>query len=632
MTTTAPVTKWIVQKPSFNTTANDQSPSIVVDSLNNTYVAYYTTGTTPGNTSSGGNDIVLFKLDSNGNNLWTVQSSSYNTGGSDTFATPTSIALAVDSSDNIYMAFQTTGTVPSDGDLVNPNVNTGSTDVAVAKFNSTNGSIIWVKQKSLFNTTSADLNPTIAVDSSANVYVAYHTSGAVAGKTSTGSSDIVVFKLNTNGTHQWTQQNSNFNSAGSDQSPTIDTDTNGFLYVAYTSSGNRPPLTLASGGQDIVVFKMDTATGATISWIKQDASFNTVNIDTFPSIAVSTGGNVYVAYPTTITGSAYDINIFKLNTSGTTQWLNTFGSFNPINPTDPFDDRVPKIALGPSDNLYVTWYTNGVVPSDSFNTNTRFGGYDIAVLGIDSNGTKIWLTQKTFFNTVVSEFFPAICVDTTGNVYITYTTTGTVTTVLDPNNINSGSGDIVVFKLGYPVCVGSDTEILMADGTIKLIQHIQRGDEVAANTSITKTYKVSDIPKTIHYPMNKINMCEFDTNCLENNVPNKPLIISTGHPIIHNSTRRSAHFFCDVPNVKMHYDTFIGDIFNIVDREIYLWDLQFDTIGSYVANGVTIQSRHPQSFISPLPKNMFHDISLFSDEIKDDDDPSYELPLLYSKF
>jgi hypothetical protein len=62
----------------------------------------------------------------------------------------------------------------------------------------------------------------------------------------------------------------------------------------------------------------------------------------------------------------------------------------------------------------------------------------------------------------------------------------------------------------------------------------------------------------------------------------------------------------------------------------HLFDLQFDQIGSYVANGVTVQSRHPQSFITPLPKELYFDKNLFQNEKKDDNDPNYEFPLVHS--
>ena len=62
-----------------------------------------------------------------------------------------------------------------------------------------------------------------------------------------------------------------------------------------------------------------------------------------------------------------------------------------------------------------------------------------------------------------------------------------------------------------------------------------------------------------------------------------------------------------------------------------MWDLQFDTVGSYVANGVTVQSRHPRSYLTPMPKELYFDQNLYTDELKNDYDPAYEFPYVSEK-
>jgi len=59
-----------------------------------------------------------------------------------------------------------------------------------------------------------------------------------------------------------------------------------------------------------------------------------------------------------------------------------------------------------------------------------------------------------------------------------------------------------------------------------------------------------------------------------------------------------------------------------------LWDLQFETVGTYVANGVTIQSRNPRSNLTPLSKDLYFDQSLYDGDLIDDFDPANEFPLV----
>jgi hypothetical protein len=61
-----------------------------------------------GGTSLGANDIVLFKLDSNGNFLWSSQNPTVNTSLNDNLILGSN-ALSVDSQGNSYIVYRTTG-------------------------------------------------------------------------------------------------------------------------------------------------------------------------------------------------------------------------------------------------------------------------------------------------------------------------------------------------------------------------------------------------------------------------------------------------------------------------------------------------------------------------------------------
>jgi hypothetical protein len=114
-TTTSPWTKQL------GTSSNDGGSGVTTDSSDNIYVTGYTYGDLDGNTSSGGQDIILVKYNSSGTKQWTKQlgTSSNDVGN----------GVTTDSSDNIYVTGYT------EGDL-DGNTNLGQKDIFLVKYNS----------------------------------------------------------------------------------------------------------------------------------------------------------------------------------------------------------------------------------------------------------------------------------------------------------------------------------------------------------------------------------------------------------------------------------------------------------------------------------------------------------------
>lgn len=180
-------------------------------------------------------------------------------------------------------------------------------------------------------------------------------------------------------------------------------------------------------------------------------------------------------------------------------------------------------------------------------------------------------------------------------------------------------------------CIAYNTKILMANKTEHNIQNLERGMVVAGDADLTTTYKIARVLKNKLYPDFEIGISSFDKNSIGNNIPNRKLLITNGHPIYFESTRRAAKLFSNIDGIKSYDKIKAGDILPKEDDNDlhYLWDLQFETIGSYVANGLKIQSRHPQSFITPLPKELYFDENLYNSCTKNDHDPEYDCPLIY---
>jgi hypothetical protein len=354
---------WVKQQPTFNTAESEGAPHITIDKDDRLIIAYMSSGTIPGGTNIGSSDVVVMKMDTNGNIIWIKEQSAHNTTAFD-YAPE----VATDISANIYVTYRTSGTVTGQTD-------TGGDDIVLFKLTPA-GDLSWVVQNSFFNTTLDDDFPKIAVDAMGNSYVGYFTRGTPTGETHTGvgTNDIVLFKYDTYGNSEWVKQQPTFNTPLEDTRPSLAVDASGNLIVTYQTSGTISGGT-ASGGNDIVVMKMDSA--ANILWAKQNPAFNTTQSDNFPSIALDTSDNIYISYYTTGTvpgqefaGGFSDIVVFSLDGSGTLRWVQQRPAFN----TTEGWSYTPRIALDKTGGIYVTYYTQGAIPGG-----VNSGGYDIVI-------------------------------------------------------------------------------------------------------------------------------------------------------------------------------------------------------------------------------------------------------------
>jgi hypothetical protein len=415
--------QWVAQQALMNTIGDDVSPTIASDSAGNIYVSYQTTGTVSGGTFMGVSDICVFKMNPSGVVQWIKEQAVMNTLVDDQYP-----RIAVDPSGNVYVTYYTGGTV-SGGTFLG-----GVYDVAAFKMDS-NGAVQWINELALMNTTGADYNPAITVDSTGNVYISYNTTGTVSGGVFSGGADICVLKMNTGGVVQWIKEQAVMNTNGFDYNPSIAVDLTGNVYVSYYTGGTVSGGVL-SGSNDIVVFKMDSS--GVVQWIQESTIVNTSASDTAPSIAVDSGGNSYVAYSSTGTVSGgtfigtFDIVVFKLNTSGVVQWVRQQQVMNTT-----ASDTVPTIAVDLVGSTYVSYQTAGTVSNGTF-----IGVYDIVVFKMNTLGQVLWIKELAVTNTILNDTSPSITVDLSGLIYVTYQTTGAVF-----GGTNIGGSDVVVFKL-----------------------------------------------------------------------------------------------------------------------------------------------------------------------------------------
>jgi hypothetical protein len=311
----------------------------------------------------------------------------------------------------------------------------GNDDIVVFKMN-TNGNVLWIKQQTIMNTTSSDTRPSIAVNASGNVYVSYQSTGTVSGGTFLGLTDVVVFKMDTNGNMIWIKQQAIMNSTGDINRTSIDVDDFGNAFVCHNTSGTISGGTFL-GINDIVVFKLNT--DGNMVWIKQERVMNTTANDAVPRIKLDSSGNVYISYNTfggTVSSGTQkgssDIVVFKMDTNGNMVWIKQQPSMNSSS-----SNAFSSIGLDSSGNIYLSYYTDGTVSGGTF-----LGSNDIVVSKMDSSGNVVWTRQRRVMNTVSTDENPSIAVDSSGNVYVTHHANGTVS-----GGTSKGSYDIVLFKM-----------------------------------------------------------------------------------------------------------------------------------------------------------------------------------------
>ena len=159
-------------------------------------------------------------------------------------------------------------------------------------------------------------------------------------------------------------------------------------------------------------------------------------------------------------------------------------------------------------------------------------------------------------------------------------------------------------------------QVLMANGTTKPIQNIERGDMVAGDLHRKTRFKVARLIQTKISANTKVSIVKISKDALGKKQPSQELIISSGHPILYNSLRYRAKCFKNMKGVKYYSKnkTSANKVLPLDDNgQTYsLYNMQFEHDGSFVANDLTIDSVPVNSSIMPLPKSLYFNNNFYN--------------------
>jgi chitodextrinase len=397
----------------IGTSATERGHGIAVDGSGNVYVTGYTTGSLDGQTNAGGEDIFLVKYDSTGARQWTRLSGTagnergesvavhnvtgnvyvtgttagsldgqtysgsgdvylmkYNSSGTKqwtrllgTTAIDNAFSVAVDSSENIYIAGFTNGNLGGQ-------TSSGGTDAFVARYDSS-GNMVWTR---LLGNGTLTYGYAVAVAASGNVYVSGVTRGTLGGQANAGIQDMFVAKYNASGTVQWVRM------AGSsvfDYCYGVAVDGSENVYVSGSSYGDFDGHLNQDGTgstEDLFLVKYDSA-GAKQWSVFHGGAGNDVTY----GMAVDSGGNVYINGNTNadldgqVNSGSHDSILLKYNSAGVRQWTRMLGTSS--------GEYARGMAVDSGDNAYITGFTSG-----NLDGVTNSGGNDGFIVKYDTSG------------------------------------------------------------------------------------------------------------------------------------------------------------------------------------------------------------------------------------------------------
>jgi hypothetical protein len=453
----------------FGGTSIEQSGGIVVDKDSNVFISGRTASltniaTVGANQSSlaGGNgfDGFLAKFSPTGALLWATY---YGGTGADELQ-----KLALDKDQNIFV---TGGSGSSSGIATAgayQTTNNGTSNGILAKFSQA-GNLIWA---TYFGGTSANPFYDIDIDVFDNITIIGTSSSTTSlnfpntHQTSVaGLTDVIIAKFNSAGQIKWATY---YGGTLNDNALGICSDNNANIYITgntFSSGGFSTPGAYqvnSAGGSEVYIAKFDslgklvygTFYGGAAADVGYDIALDAEGKLVIGGITSSTAGIATPgAFQTSITGSAYDAFILRMDTSGAIIWCTYFGGTG--------TDNLYNLALDAASNIYFSGGTGsvGLATAGSFQS-TMNATYDALFAKFNKNGALEWASY--FGGSSSSENIERIFLDKAGYLYalgVTSSDNNIATPGAYQTVKNGSSQESFVFKffVGVPVVEGPIT-------------------------------------------------------------------------------------------------------------------------------------------------------------------------------
>jgi hypothetical protein len=429
-------------------------------------------GTTDSKISAGSIDVFLTRINSDGSYGWTKRM-----GGS---WTDMGTGISTDSSGNVYITgyFRDTVDFGQDFGTTDPKTSAGLDDIFLTRINS-DGSYGWTKR---MGGTGVDWGFYITMDSSGNVYITGYFQDTVDfgqdfgwivdPKTSAGSYDVFLTKINSDGTYGWTKR---FGGPMADYGLCITTDSSGNVYITGYFEGTvnfgvdfGTTDTKTSAGFDDIFLVRINADGTYAGARRMGG----VGRDWGLGITADSSDNVYITgmfedtvdfgqdFGTTdskTSAGGRDIFLARINSNGSYGWIKRFGG--------TLNDTGYRIDADSSGNVYITGDFKGFVDFGldfgSKDKKTASGIGDAFITSIHTTGSYGW-TKRMGGTSTSDAAGRSITIDSSQNVYVAGVFQGIVNFGGDfgitDNKTSSGDKDIFITKLTvhFPIVDGHD--------------------------------------------------------------------------------------------------------------------------------------------------------------------------------
>ena len=318
-----------------------------------------------------------------------------------------------DADGNVYVAGMTLGAVSAPPPSA-PNVNSGGTDIFVAKFDPS-GTLLWVSQ---FGSSADDSIGGIALGAPSGfvtLYVTGWTKGVMPGGAQgwrnanagpEGTTDVFVAKIHpASGTVNWIKQ---YGTPGDDFANGIATDSSSMIYLAGSTTGTFGGAVGTRSTPEAFLMRLSSE-GDWMNWVTQ---FNVASNPTGTAgyaVAIETPGSFSNVFVTGLAPGNLQGSLFVAKFSYDFAPLATATLGGPNRGSDK--DQGLAIAVDSSRNVIVAGSTQG-----NFEGNTSAGADDILLIKFDRNLNVLWTKQ---FGTDGHDTAHGVAVDAQGGIYVT---------------------------------------------------------------------------------------------------------------------------------------------------------------------------------------------------------------------